>query len=127
MKRRGGGSMKDFSLEQSGNVAVLAVSGPVTVERACELKEILMKALHGADQVVFDLEGMTEVDLSCLQMLCSAHRTSIRLNKRITLGNVRPEVFRRATECGGFERHTGCALDTNKSCLWVKGYEKNLV
>jgi len=119
--------MKDFSLEQSGKVAVLAVSGPVTVERACELKEILMKALHGADQVVFELEGMTQVDLSCLQMLCSAHRTATRLNKRITLGKVRPEVFSKAVECGGFERHTGCVLDTAKSCLWVKEKEKKLV
>jgi len=119
--------MKDFSLEQSGNVAVLAVSGPVTVERACELKEILMKALQGADQVVFDLEGMTEVDLSCLQILCSAHRTATRLNKSITLGNVRPEVFTSALECSGFERHTGCVLDTTKSCLWVKEKEKNVV
>jgi anti-anti-sigma factor len=118
--------MKDFSLEHSGDVAVLAVSGPVTVEKACELKEILMKALHGAEHVIFNLEGMTEVDLSCLQILCSAHRTSIRLNKRITLGNVRPEVFSRAVECGGFDRHTGCALDTTKSCLWVKEKEKNL-
>ena len=119
--------MKDFSLEQSGNVAVLAVSGSVTVERSCELKEILMKALHGAEHVIFDLDGMTEVDLSCLQILCSAHRTSTRLNKRITLGNVRPEVFRRAVECAGFDRHTGCVLDTTQSCLWVKEKEKSLV
>jgi anti-anti-sigma factor len=119
--------MKDFSLEQSGNVAVLAVNGPVTVERACELKEILMKALHGAEHVVFDLEGVTEVDLSCLQILCSAHRTSARLNKRITISKVRPEVFCRVAECAGFERHTGCVQDTTKSCLWVKDKEKNLV
>ena len=119
--------MNNFNLEQSGNVAVLALSGPVTVERACELKEILIRTLHGAEHIVFDLGGMTEVDLSCLQMLCSAHRTSIRLNKRITLGNVRPEVFRKAAACGGFERHTGCALDATKSCLWVKEYEQNVV
>lgn len=119
--------MKDFSLEQSGNIAVLTVSGPVTVERAGELKQILMKALYGAEQVVLDIEGVTEVDLSCLQIICSAHRTSTKLNKRITLGNIRPEVFRRAAKCGGFERHTGCELDTTKSCLWVKEKEKKLV
>ncbi len=119
--------MKDFSLEQSGNFAVLAVNGPVTVERACELKEILLRAVNEAEHVVLDLERVTAVDVSCLQILCSAHRTSTRLNKRITLGNVQPEVLRMAAEGGGFERHTGCVLDTTKSCLWVKEKGNNLV
>ena len=119
--------MIDCRLEQSGNVAVLVVSGSATAETACELKGILMKAINGAEHLIFDLEGVTEVDLSCLQILCSAHRTLTRMNKRITLGNVRPEVFRKATECGGFERHTGCTLDAAKSCLWIKVKEKNVI
>lgn len=112
--------MSDFSLEQSGEVAVLSINGAMTVDNSLELKELLLRALNGADHVVFDLEKVTDVDLSCLQILCSAHRTSARLNKKVTLGGIRAEVFLKAVECAGFERHTGCIYDTAKTCLWVK-------
>lgn len=118
--------MNDFSLEQSGNVAVLAVNSSITVEKASELKDILLKAVNAAEHVVVNLERVTEVDVSCLQILCSAHRTLTRLKKRITLGGIRPEVFLKAVECAGFDRHTGCVLDTTRSCLWVQEKEKNL-
>lgn len=117
--------MEDFRLEQTGNVAVLALNGPVTVDRACELKGKLITAFYGAEHIILDFGGVTEVDLSCLQILCSAHRTLTKLNKNITLGNIQPDVFSRAVECAGFNRHTGCALDAAKSCLWVVETKNN--
>ncbi len=40
-------------------------------------------------------EAVTEIDLSCLQLLCSAHRTALSLNKNLTLNCQESEAFMR--------------------------------
>ncbi len=98
---------------------VLTLGGAVTFEHADEVRSALIKALINADQVVLDFEKATKADLSCLQLLCSAHRTSTRLNKRVLFSGRFPEVLRTAADGAGYLRCNGCELDRQKSCLWT--------
>lgn len=111
----------DFKLEQSGAVGVLTLNGALTIGCAEELKATLMKSLERVEHLVLNLGTVEEVDLSCLQLLCSAHRTSTRLNKQMTIAGGRPEAFRRAVCAGGYGRHVGCSFDIHKTCLWLGG------
>lgn len=115
-----------MSVESQGALlpAVLKFEGRCTVERAHELKAILSESLQGHEAIVIDLEALTEVDLSCLQILCAAHRLSLRLNKRLQLGAERPEVFDRAVRTAGFARTLGCHKDPNMTCLWKGAWKE---
>lgn len=110
--------MIDFKVEQSNGVEVLVVEGDLTIRHANELKAILMKSLNGLDLLALNFEKATEVDLSCLQLLCSAHRTAVRSGRRLILTRDRSEALKRAIEDAGYSRQRGCVLDRDSSCFW---------
>ena len=110
-------------MENASDAGILMLEGAFTIERANELKQLLVNALKDKNRVALNLEGITEVDLSCLQLLCSAHRTSMELKKRLTVEGRQPEVFQRAVKDAGFTRPVGCHKDPDKSCLWLGGLE----
>lgn len=97
---------------------VLRFEGRCTIERVHELKSILSESLDRDDAVVVDVGALSEVDLSCLQILCAAHRTSLRQNKVLQLGRDRPLIFDRTVRTAGFARTLGCHKDPDKPCLW---------
>lgn len=107
----------------SAEAYVLKLKGNLTIERAHELKQALLEALRNNDRIAIDLEGITDVDLSCLQLLCSAHRTSLRLGKQLTLHGEQSEIFKMAVRDAGFPRILGCHEDPERGCLWIGGSE----
>lgn len=107
------------SLEQSGNRCVISFEGAVTVEAAGQLREVLIHALGDNPEVEMNFEEATDADLSCLQLICSAHRTAVKQEKLLTVTPGDSVVLLDAATRGGFIRHTGCSLDIQKNCLWT--------
>lgn len=99
----------------------VVLSGEVTIELAGSLMAALQQALELSDQVILDTDGMTGMSLAGLQLLCSAHRTALGLNKHILWKSSWPKALAQAIQDNGYSRHTGCSLDRSCSCLWVKG------
>ncbi|ACM20612.1 STAS domain protein [Geotalea daltonii FRC-32] len=117
------GELKVTMAKAEGNPAALVVkvSGPLTVQNVGELKTSLLQALEGGEQLCLDLAGVTEVDLAGLQLLCSAHRSSLHLNKHLCITTGDSDIIDTASMEAGFQRHVGCAQDKEKSCFWVGG------
>lgn len=107
----------------SSGMHALKLEGSWTIERAYELKELLMEALTGGHDVLVDLGGVVEVDLSCLQLLCSAHRSFLKRNKQFALHDNKPEVLKEAVRNAGYARTLGCHQDCCGNCLWIGGWE----
>ncbi len=113
----------DFKLEPSSDMGVLTLDGELTIEHAGELKKILIHAMDSAEHVDIKLKKVSEVDLSCLQVLCSAHRTAFKSNKQLTLSSKDSEIFQQMVRGSGYVRHDSCALNPHKGCLWCGGEE----
>jgi anti-anti-sigma regulatory factor len=109
-------------MEQSNNAEVVVLEGDLTVGRVLELKELLLGALGAGDRVVVDVERAGSVDLSCLQLLCAAHRMAMRMNKQLALGGKYSETFKRTVREAGCGRSQGCHGDPLRECLWVGGW-----
>jgi len=107
--------------EGESSTVVVSISGSMTVQYAGELKTALLTVLDSAEQIRLDVGNVTEVDLAGLQLLCSAHRTSVQLNKQFVFCDGYNEVVKKIGREAGFQRHVGCALDKGKSCIWVGG------
>jgi hypothetical protein len=112
-----------YEIQESGSDRILCLNGKWTIENARRLKTILMELMSGSERVVLSLEKATEVDLSCLQLICSAHRTSLSTNKALSLDPQHPEAFKRLVRDAGYPRALGCHGDPGKSCLWLGGWE----
>jgi anti-anti-sigma regulatory factor len=111
--------MVNLKFEKKGSVGLLKLKGEVNITEAGDLKEALLKAMGRADKVYLDAAEVTCVDISCLQLLCSAHRTSVKLNKTLSWNSAIPAAFNKTSNEAGFLRHVGCVLDAEKSCIWV--------
>jgi anti-anti-sigma regulatory factor len=105
--------------DQSGNRGVLTFRGELTIEHVGEMRTAIIQALSDVSRVEIDFSGVTDVDFLCLQLLCSIHRTSLRLNKRVNFIGSRPAKFKETLETAGFSRLTGCDLDREQSCFWI--------
>ena len=109
----------DVEIMRSAETSVLKLKGNWTIERSNELKHALLEALNSGESIVIDLEGLTCLDLSTMQLFCSAHRTSLRLGKRLALHEQKSEILKRMVLDAGFVRTIGCHSDHKKKCLWI--------
>lgn len=110
-----------YRIEPLDDKGVITLSGELTIRQAGEIKEALVKAIDVYDKIILNIENVTEIDFTFLQLLCSGHRTVIKLNKSLCLNNPRPAIFGETADNTGFTRHTGCILDGKKNCLWTGG------
>lgn len=97
----------------------VAVTGPMTIARIGEIRDGLLEAFALGQKVQLSLEGVTEVDLTGLQLICSAHRTSIASNLELSISGCQ-ETIAAVAELSGMPRHTGCAQDLEGSCVWKR-------
>ncbi len=111
--------MITFNVEQPGDIGVLILEGSFGIQDIEELKSNFIKALHTVDKVFVNIERVSDVDISCLQLFCSVHRTSVRSQKTVAFSSSIPEPVSKVVNDGGFARHVGCRLDVDRTCLWV--------
>jgi anti-anti-sigma regulatory factor len=104
---------------QTGDQGTITLEGELTLPRAEELKSALLKALVSGGALNIRFGAVQDVDLSCLQVLCSAHKSAVRMKKQIRFGGTVPKILKDAAEAAGYTRLTGCKLDPEKSCLWI--------
>jgi anti-anti-sigma factor len=112
--------MANIKVEKEGNKNVITVSGEMTIEHAVALKDALIQSLKNAEHLIMDLGSITDIDLSCLQLLCSTHRTSVSAQKTFELKSDYPEILKEAVREAGYPRYCGCTLETENGCLWEK-------
>ncbi len=103
----------------SNDKSTIHLEGDLTLPNAAELRTMLIKALIDADAVTIRFGDVQELDLSCLQLFCSAHRSAVRLKKQVQFAGTLPKILQETADVAGYSRLKGCHLDTEKSCLWV--------
>ncbi len=103
----------------SGNAGTITLNGDLTLATAAEFRALLIKALIDTDTITISFENTGAVDLSCVQLLCSAHRSAVRMGKQLVLTGAWPGPFRQIVNDAGFIRNAGCRLGSEKNCLWI--------
>jgi ABC-type transporter Mla MlaB component len=66
---------------------VIEFSGSATIRRACEIAESLKQALASSERVEVDCSGVTEVDITFVQLLLAAHREAKSSDKILSLSS----------------------------------------
>jgi anti-anti-sigma regulatory factor len=117
--------MTDFSVttttpREAPTVREIGFCGAMTILHAGEIRTAMLEALAEADEVRLEMAQVKEIDLMGLQLLCSAHRTSVSLNKRFILGGCCASV-KETIQDSGFKRYVGCEQDVDHTCIWIQG------
>ncbi len=116
--------MRGFSFVRLDKEGGVLLSGALKIENAAEIRMKLIDMIEKEDRVVITVGEDAEADLSFFQLICSAHRTAVRLNRSFGVASVRPQTFIRSSKAAGFLREKGCACDLMGDCVWVMGGEK---
>jgi len=111
--------MQNFTISDADHGKTLTVVGNMTIQNASAFKDSLRALQESGTGAAINLEGLTEADLSFLQLLCSAHRTFTTFDQPFTIAGRVPEPLLKIIAAAGYQRERGCPLDSTHSCLWV--------
>lgn len=114
--------MNDIIVEKKANIGVLHLSGEFTIQDSVRLFTVLQESLedNSLDCIEIDLSSVTNIDVSCLQLLCGAHKTSISSNKNLLVAGTISNELRQAINRAGYLRHKGCFPDNDSNCLLME-------
>ncbi len=97
----------------------LILTDELTINRIRQLRDDLDEAQGKVKNLMVDIEKATDIDLTFLQLLCSAHRSAVSQNKTLTLsGKINPAMEKAIRE-NHYLRQTGCIPDKTNTCLWM--------
>ncbi len=113
----------DLKTEKTGNTVTVKMGGPLTIEHVAELKTFMSNVSGEAEEILVDLDDVTDIDLSCIQLLCSANLSFDKTRKRLTRKSAQTKVITRALSEAGYTREMVCHDKPCKNCLW-KGDER---
>lgn len=120
IKAYGANDMKGYIKDGDKETRILQLSGELVIQHAEELRSLLLESLENKSNIEIDLSMVTDADISSLQLLCSAHKTSIFQSKSLKFIGKISDAFRQNVETSGFYRTKGCSLDRDKQCFWIK-------
>ncbi len=96
----------EFQLSESGKSGLLTCRRELNVQYAAELKSTLVDALSQVEQLVLNLEQVTEIDLSGIQLLYSVFQTAQEENKQVKLTGNCPVGVKHAIEDSGYTNYS---------------------
>ncbi|MGD0819456.1 MAG: STAS domain-containing protein [Desulfomonilia bacterium] len=102
------------------NTMILRVQGALSIQDASALRDCLLKALGSTESLVIDLSGAEAIDLACLQVLCSAHKTFSKAQKSIGITGELPEGIVRSLSSVALVPDA-CDRESHGPCLWATG------
>jgi anti-anti-sigma regulatory factor len=96
---------------------VVRLGGKLVIDHASELRDAFMKAFEGSQGLNLDMSRVESTDLACLQVLCAAHRLSVRLGKKIAVSTPASPGFLKSMK--DMAVHPAiCNSPFDKECLW---------
>jgi ABC-type transporter Mla MlaB component len=109
------------TLSGDGTLLEVALAGRLAIDTAPELLMLLRTQLPTAHRTKLDVASLTEVDLSGMQLICSACRTAQEKGHSFNFSESPAPCVQEAIGVIGLQRHTTCKHNTQNPCLWCGG------
>ena len=109
--------MPEKKAGKHGKTARFSIRGELTLDSVNRLKTSLSDLLSGYRSIEVEFRDFSHIDLSGLQILCSAHKSAVKQGKSLILTGELPEAVKTLARDAGFYRHKGCVHDPRNRCL----------
>ena len=104
-----------------GQTSQIQICGRLAIDTAAELHVLLRSELETANRLTLDLSALETMDLTGIQLLCSACRTATSTGKRFDLSPPPSTAVRQLIVELGLQRYTTCKHNTDIPCIWHQG------
>jgi ABC-type transporter Mla MlaB component len=109
------------TLSGEGDLLEVTLSGRLAIDTAPELLSLLRAQMPAARKTKLDVSGLAEVDLTGMQLICSACRTALVDGKAFNFSTSLAPCVQEAIGAIGLQRHTTCKHNTDNPCIWCGG------
>lgn len=90
----------------------VTLTGELSVTNAAELYNLLKDILGTAEKVSIDLSTATGIDISILQLICSAHQSALTYGVKLEIEGTDSQLFSDVCDTAGFSSHRVCNSNT---------------
>ncbi len=97
-------SQMDFRVDDEKKTGILRLKGDLTIQCALPLKDALADSLQYVDNCKLDLNDVTTIDISCIQVFYSAYKTALDSGKQFSLYGECSPLFYKIIETAGYSR-----------------------
>jgi anti-anti-sigma regulatory factor len=108
------------SVRESGEIIVTS-GDRLTIENAAEFSRIIREALEASNNVALEFEPAVEIDITGMQILCSACRSAAQGGKTFLYHGMLPQALTDLISNSGAERPAMCKFNNNSGCIWFGG------
>ncbi len=96
----------------------ILLQGELTISEAGSIARQFTQVFAGHDEVIIEIGAVESVDLTFLQIICSAHQTAIKTGKTMKLGEIKSQRFLDFHKDAGFVRNRECCSSPAHTCVW---------
>lgn len=108
------------SVRENGEIIVTS-GGRLTIENAAEFSRILREALEASKKVAIEFEPDVEIDITGIQILCSACKSAAQADSILSYHGPQPQALADVIASSGAERNAICKFNNNSNCSWFGG------
>jgi anti-anti-sigma regulatory factor len=104
------------------NGEIIVTSGNrLTIENAADFSRILREALEASKSVAIEFEPAVEIDITGVQILCSACKSAAESGITFSYYGLHPQALAEIIISTGAERSGVCKHNNNSTCVWFGG------
>ncbi|MDD2365275.1 MAG: hypothetical protein PHN84_03855 [Desulfuromonadaceae bacterium] len=108
------------SVRENGSI-VITSGDRLTIENASDFSRIVSESLHSSSSVLIEFDSSVEIDITGVQILCSACKSAANSGKIFSYQGVRPKALDDVIANSGAERHAFCKHNNDSTCIWFGG------
>ena len=106
----------EYTIEPDGSECSIIFKGEMNIQDAGLLKTLISDTLDDYSSVMVDLKKVAQIDITCVQILCSSNMTFERDNKILKKINHNREIKNTLVELG-FLNNQGHSEGSCKKCV----------
>lgn len=101
--------------------AIVYISGAATIDAAAQIHQCFLEALDSQCPVVLDASGLTECDVSFVQLVASLCSALAKVGRTLESHNhAQIQIVQQVAAHIGFQHHHECIRKNSTDCLLAK-------
>lgn len=109
------------SFVRDGGEVIVTSGNRLAIDTASDFSRIIREALESSHLVAIEFEPEVELDITCVQILCSACKSAANSGKVFTYHGLKPQALSDIIASCGAERRSVCKHNNESTCIWFGG------
>jgi len=108
------------SCQENGEI-VIDSGERLTIETVADFTRLIREGLSASKRVAVQFDADVEVDITALQVICSACKTAAAEGSSFVIHGSQPRALADLVVAAGAERHGLCKHNNSGACVWFGG------